>query len=166
MTKPCKICGKSFDARGRAENCGSVCKQEAWRRYMREYARNHRPVKLAPKAKKPLPVRKPKPEKVPMVVVCKVCGKEFNPIRNTQKLCKDPECKRAAWNEYQKSRYTAQKPKTEGYGREPGIRADRYIDTEKPLPPEKIIIQTWSDREINRELARLDQTIARCRELR
>jgi hypothetical protein len=51
--------------------------------------------------------------------------------------------------------YKPKLPKTEGYGRKPGIRADRYIDTESPLPNEDIILHYWSHWDILVEMARL-----------
>jgi len=108
----------------------------------------------------------------PACVVCgkecqrKICGESCRKIRQREQVRAyqaRPEVKvRKAEHDREYQRKFRPKKRV-GYGHKPGKRADRFIDTEKPLPPEKIIIQTWSDREINRELSRLDQTIARCR---
>lgn len=57
------------------------------------------------------------------------------------------------------------KAKTTGYGHKPGIRADRFIDRDRPLPSEDTILHHWSHWDLLVEMGRLDRKIAECRRI-
>ena len=67
--------------------------------------------------------------------------------------------------EYMRAYMRSYKAKTTGYGHKPGIRADRFIDRDRPLPEEDTILHHWSHWDLLVEIGRLDRKIAECRAL-
>lgn len=93
-TKVCPNCGKEFvtDEKNRRKYCSDKCAQE-WNRNRTRNAQNKRAEKL--------------------VIICAVCGKEFEGKSTQAKYC-SKECRNAAMVEHNRKRHAAMRETPEG----------------------------------------------------